>query len=165
MQEVHQGHEGIHLSSFSLQIKLLQMPSLNPMGWRWDLCRGRLFSSVWAGGLSIVFLQEIFANLAVLCGRTPWTDTSVYTISYWVLPHWSLQSCPLLTYSLACWGTWSLPESAAEHSDLLRSALMSLISVLWYQVWNVIFIKMPFSAVHRRVGTQLWFFLIELHWK
>lgn len=40
------------------------------------------------------------------------------------------------------------PESAAEHSDLLRSALTSLIPVFWYQVWKLIFIKMPSSAVH-----------------
>lgn len=56
--------------SLSLQIKLLQMPSLNPMGWQWGLCRGKVISLLWAGGFSIVFLQGIFTNLTVLCGRT-----------------------------------------------------------------------------------------------
>lgn len=63
--------------SSSLPIKLLEMLSLNPMGWRWDLCRGRVLSLLWAGGFSVVFLKEIFTNLTVLCCRTTWTDMSI----------------------------------------------------------------------------------------
>lgn len=43
---------------------------------------------------------------------TLWKDheqTSVYIVSCWALPHWSLQTCPPLTYRILCWGTWSLP--------------------------------------------------------
>lgn len=53
-------------------------------------------------------------------------------------------------------------KSAAAHSDLLGSALTSLVSVFWYHVCNVIFVRMPSSAasVHRSVWPCLWILLL-----
>ena len=54
------GQQVPHPPSLSLQVKQLKIPSLNPTRWREGLCRGGILSLLWAGGFSIVFLQETF---------------------------------------------------------------------------------------------------------
>ena len=74
-------------SSLSLQVKQLKIPSLNPTGWREGLCRGKVFSLLWAGGFSIVFLQEIFTNLTAkpscCSGRKAWSALA----ASWIKSH------------------------------------------------------------------------------
>lgn len=50
--------DSTHAPSLTLQVKQLKIPPLNPMGWKEGLCRGWVLSLLWAGGFSIVFLQE-----------------------------------------------------------------------------------------------------------
>lgn len=128
------------------------MPSLNPMGWSWGLCRGRIFSLLWAGGFSVVFLQIFTILTYFVVGPLGQTCLSVqFHIEFCHADHYS----PVLSWPIVLHAGEHdhRPESAAEHSDLLRTALTSLISVFWYQVWNVIFIKMPSSAVRSPQST------------